>query len=400
MTARGFQHIMREAAYFLDFSRPETIVTAAAHTAIVKILTIKQITAVLLVTDPGIASLGLHLKTLEALHQSNIVVSIYDKTVPNPTIDDIEAALGLYKTVGAHAIIGFGGGSAIDCAKGVAARIANPRKSISQMRGLLKVGRRKTVLIAVPTTAGTGSEATLAAVITDAKTHEKYAINDPVIMPRYAVLDAGLTIGLPPHITASTGMDALTHAVEAYIGRANTRKTRHASLKAIWLIHENLLEAYANPTSLKVRQAMQTAALEAGVAFTRAYVGHVHGLAHQLGGYYQVPHGLANAIILPLVLRELGTSVHRRLAELADFLKLPHADSSIASRAEAFIAWVEGMNAKMNLTNNFGSRIKDEHIPILAKRAHQEVYPLYPVPQLWEVGKYTEMYRQLQIKEQ
>jgi alcohol dehydrogenase class IV len=263
------------------------------------------------------------------------------------------------------------------------------------MRGLLKVGRRATILVAIPTTSGTGSEATLAAVISDSKTHEKYAINDPHLIPSYAILSPRLTVGLPKHITATTGMDALTHAVEAYIGRSNTKYTRQASLKAIKLIDENLLECYHHPDSVQARSNMQIAALEAGVAFTRAYVGHVHCLAHQLGGYYLVPHGLANAVILPIVLNDMFSKIIRPLAQLSDHIELRPSVSSDEEKAKAFIAWIDDMNDKMNITNSFGQLIKEEDIPLLSRRAYREGFPLYPVPELWNQTRYMRIFRKL-----
>ncbi len=394
--ARTFQSVMRLAAYFLNFKRPITIETETSGLVVIAIAKKRGLSRFLLVTDPGIAQIKLMQPLVETMTQADLKVVIYDRTVANPTIDNIEEALSLYHKNDCQALIGFGGGSAIDCAKGVYARLSRPRKTISQLRGLLKVGRRRSVLIAVPTTAGTGSEATLAAVITDGKTHEKYAINDPHLIPDYAILDVSLTYKLPKHITASTGMDALTHAVEAYIGRANTRQTRRSALSAIALINEYLYQAYINPGDSTARRNMQRAALEAGVAFTRAYVGHVHALAHQLGGYYQVPHGLANAVILPMVLDELGCRAERKLAQLADWLSLTTKQADRRAKARAFITWVEQLNVKMNLKNEFGHLIKDEDIPILAARAYREAFPLYPVPALWPPARYQAIYKRLQ----
>lgn len=200
----------------------------------------------MIVTDAGIRALGLTDSLEKALQDHEIAYTIYDKTVANPTTDNVEEARSLYLQKGCDVIIGFGGGSSMDCAKAVGARIAKPRQSLNQMKGILKVHRRLPLLIAVPTTAGTGSETTLASVITDSKTRRKYAINDFPLIPKYAVLDPELTLGLPPFITATTGMDALTHAVEAYIGRSTTRDTRRAALMAVKLIFANLDTAYTD----------------------------------------------------------------------------------------------------------------------------------------------------------
>ena len=390
---------MRGAAYFLNFSRPDIVHDDDVASASIDICERHKYSHLLLITDPGIIKIGLLSPILKTLKDRKLIIKIYDKTGANPTIDNTEEALSLYYEFKCQALIGFGGGSAIDCAKGVYARLARPKKSITKMRGLLIVGRRKTKLIAIPTTAGTGSEATLAAVITDAKTHEKYALNDPHLIPNYAILSPSLTLGLPPHITAATGMDAFTHAIETYMGRANTRYTKKSALLAIKLIHENLLEVYIHPGNLKGRRLMQIAALEAGVAFTRAYVSHVHCLAHQLGGYYQVPHGLANAIILPVVLKALRPRIDRGLAKLCDHLQLVDKSASKKEKAQAFITLVETINDKMNLVNNFGHLIKTSDLDTLSSRAFKEGFPLYPVPELWDQKRYMAIYQSLQ-KEQ
>ena len=397
--ARSFQFIMRVASYLLDFRRPVTLITDDSSTALLDIAIARKITSLLIVTDQGIIKLHLADQIIERLTTAGVKVTIFGDTVPNPTISNIEDALMLYRNDKCQAIVAIGGGSPIDCAKGVAARLARPRASITRMRGLLKVWRRKTILIAIPTTAGTGSEATLAAVITDAATHEKYAINDPHLIPKYAILDANLTLKLPKHITATTGMDALTHAVEAYIGNSNTRKTKQAARLAISLINDHLLTCYDNPSDISARKNMQLAALEAGVAFTRAYVGHVHAIAHQLGGLYGVPHGLANAVILPIVLKQLLPYAHKPLKELAVLLNLVDKTTPSIKGGQAFINFVESLNAKMKIENSFGHLIRNEDIPLMAKRAYKEAFPLYPVPVLFSEEQYQDIYRKL-IREQ
>ena len=397
--ARALQLIMRGTSIFFDFRRPTTLITDDVGTSILQICYAKKIASVLLVTDKGIMKLQLADSLIQRLSGANVVVSVFDETLTNPTISNIEDALRMYKANGCTAIIGFGGGSPIDCAKGVAARLARPATSVTRLRGLLKVGRRKTILMAVPTTTGTGSEATLAAVITDVATHEKYVINDPYLIPKYAVLDANLTLQLPKHITAMTGMEALTYATEAYINRGNTKASKRAALLAVKLIHHHLLNAYERPDDLVAKKNMQLAALEAGVAFNKAYAGHVQAIAHQLGGFYGVPHGLASAVILPLVLKELLPFSHKKLAQLARAIGL--ADDALPSikAGQAFIVWIERLNDKMNITNSYGHLIRTQDIPVMAKRAYKEAFLLYPVPKLWDEEKHRDMYRKL-MKEQ
>ncbi len=380
---RTYQWIMKIATNFLDFTPPELIDGPGSISRLPGFIKSKGITNVLVVTDKGLMGLKLLDGLFAALKAEGIAYTLYDGVQPNPTIPNIEESYSLYKGNGCKGIIAFGGGSSMDCAKATGARAANPGKSVPKMRGLLKVGRKLPPLFAVPTTAGTGSETTLAAVITDPSTHEKYALNDPKLIPPYAVLDPELTVKLPPHITSTTGMDALTHAVEAYIGRSNTRHTVDMAEKAVKLIFDNLEKAYANGTDITARDNMLHASYYAGAAFTRAYVGYVHAIAHNLGGLYGVPHGLANAVILPYVLEFFGSSAHARLAKLADIAGITTSVQSDTEKALVFIDAVKGMNKRMNIPDKI-PQIKEEDIPTIVQRAFREAHPLYPVPRIME----------------
>jgi len=352
------------------------------------------IDSVLVVTDKGIVSLGLIDKLLKGLNDEEVAYIVYDKTVANPTIDNIEEALQIYNSNNCKGIVAFGGGSSMDCAKGVGARAARPQKSIPRMKGVLKVRKRLPLLFAVPTTAGTGSETTLAAVVTNSRTHEKYAINDTSLIPHYAVLDPLLTVKLPPHITATTGIDALTHAVEAYIGRSNTKQTKKYGRDAVKLVFENVYEAYSNGTNLTARANMQKASFLAGLAFTRAYVGNVHAVAHTLGGFYSIPHGLANAIILPYVLEYYGKSAHKPLAELADLVGISAASDNASKKAVKFIETIKKLNESMGIPKRIKGIIESD-IPLMAKRALKEANPLYPVPRIMSKEDMLNMYQKI-----
>jgi alcohol dehydrogenase len=378
---RMYQNAYRGASYLLPWRKPELVSGENSVDRLPTLIKNKGIKSVLIVTDNGISSLGLLNGLLLQLDGEGLSYSVYDKTVPNPTIDNIEEALRIYQTNKCEAIIAFGGGSPMDCAKGVGARAARPDKTIPQMKGQLKVRKRIPTLFAISTTAGTGSEATLAAVISNPETHEKYAVNDPVLIPHYAVLDPLLTVKLPPHITSTTGMDALTHAVEAYIGRSRTKETIQCSKEAVTLIFENLYEAYSNGENITARTKMQKASYLAGVAFTRAYVGYVHAIAHTLGGFYSIPHGLANAIILPHVLEYYGESVHNQLAELADTAGISRASDTTEQKAAAFIEAIKKLNTDMSIPEKV-SGIEESDIPLMVKRALAEANPLYPVPKI------------------
>ena len=214
---RAFQTVFKIALPVLPYRKPKL---AGSVKALPEIIEKNNCSRVLIITDPGIQKLRLTARLERALKDAGMFYRIYGKTCANPTTDNVYEALELYQENACDAIIGFGGGSSMDCAKAVGARIVKPNQSLAKMKGILQVHKRLPLLIAVPTTAGTGSETTLAAVITDAQTRHKYAINDFPLIPRYAVLDPKVTVSLPPFITATTGLDALTHAVEAYIGRS------------------------------------------------------------------------------------------------------------------------------------------------------------------------------------
>ena len=391
---RTYQNVMKMATGVLDWSEPQLIKGAGAVTKLPKVIKELGYNNVPVVTDKGL--MGLHLldSMFEELKNNDIAYVVYDGVQPNPTIDNIEEARNLYLGNGCQAIIAFGGGSPMDCAKACGARIARPNTEIPKMRGVLKVIKKIPTLFAVPTTAGTGSEATLAAGVSNPKTHEKNAINDPVLRPKYAVLDPALTLGLPPHITSTTGMDALTHAVEAYIGNSNTADTEEKARMATKMIFANLETAYKDGKNVEARENMLLASYYAGVAFTRAYVGYVHAIAHNLGGMYGIPHGLANAVILPYVLDYYGESAYKRLAELADVAGLDCAGKSDEEKAKMFIAEIRRMNKDMNIPEKF-DQIKESDISLIADRALMEGNPLYPVPKIMDKAECVAIIRQL-----
>ena len=385
---RTYQTGFRAALPVLPYREPKILPCVEDVAGVLKKA---KVPSVLLVTDPGIARLGLADGLVGSLGDEGISCTVFDKTHANPTVADVEEAFSLYRAQGCRAIIGFGGGSSMDCAKGAGIRVARPGTPLSKLRGVLKVHHRLPPLIAVPTTAGTGSEVTLAAVITDGERHYKYAINDFNLIPRYAVHDWRLTQGLPPAITAQTGMDALTHAVEAYIGRSTTARTRRMAEEAVRLVHDNLYSAYEHGDDAVARRNMLTAAYKAGIAFTQSYVGYVHGIAHSLGGRYGIPHGLANAVILPHVLRAYGKAVRPKLARLARISGIAPASADDGIAADAFIFWVDDMNRKMGIPR-YIEGIRRADIPVMAGHCDAECNPLYPVPVLWDRAALERMY--------
>lgn len=385
---RTFQTVLKISIPFLPYRKPKIV---GSVKALPEILKKKKRTSVLIITDESIAKLGLTKRLEKALKDHGISYTIYDKTVANPTTANVEEAMELYLENGCNAIIGFGGGSSMDCAKGVGIRIAKPKKPLSKMKGILKVHAKLPLLMAVPTTAGTGSETTLAAVITDFETRHKYAINDFPLIPRYAVLDPKVTVSLPKHITSTTGMDALTHAVEAYIGNSTTHGTKKDALLAVKLIFENIDTAYNDGQNIDARRNMLHASFYAGCAFTKSYVGYVHAVAHSLGGKYNVPHGLANAVLLPFVLEAYGPRIHKKLHNLAIAAGLAEKDTPHEEAARAFIDAIKEMKKRFEIGDTI-KEIREEDIPMLSHYADKEANPLYPVPVLMNAEELQQFY--------
>ena len=379
---RAYQQTFRVAMCVFDWSEPTLLEGPGSIKKLPAFIKSKGLNKVLVVTDKGL--MGLHLldSLFEELDKAGVEYVVYDGTQPNPSIENIEDARALYVDNNCQGVIAFGGGSPMDCAKAAAARVTNPKISVRKMRGVLKLHHKLPPFFAVPTTAGTGSETTLAAVVTDTATHEKNAINDIRLKPRFAVLDPELTVGLPPHITSTTGMDALTHAVEAYIGKSNVKSTEVYAEKATKMIFENIEKAYTNGKDIEARDQMLKASFYAGQAFTRAYVGYVHAIAHNLGGQYGVPHGLANAVILPYVLEYYGETAHKRLAKLAEIAGVKTTGSD-KEKAEAFIEAIKTLNKNMNIPDGF-DMVQEKDIPVIVERALKEGNPLYPVPKIMD----------------
>lgn len=398
LCCRTYQTVFRLVIPILPYREPKILGSMDELGSMFKA---KGIGRVLVVTDQGLVKAGIAAMLEDKLTSAGIQYRVYADTVANPTVANVEEARALYVESQSQAIIALGGGSAMDCAKAAACRVARPRTSLKWMAGVLKVWVRLPLLVAVPTTAGTGSETTLAAVITDAEKHHKYAIMDFPLIPPVAVHDYRLTVGLPPHITSTTGMDALVHAVEAYIGRSTTAYTRKMAIEAVRLISTNLLDAYRDGSNVKARQNMLRAAFCAGNAFSISYVGYVHCVAHSLGGQYGVPHGLANAVLLPIVLRAYGDAVYPKLASLARESGLTEslgleAKATDEAVAKAFISWVEDMNRSMDIPSRLPG-IKTEDIYTMVSYALAEGNPLYPVPVIFGRKEMTDLY--LAVKE-
>lgn len=385
---RIFQGCFYIAIPFMPYREPEIL---DGFSDLTKQFKEKNINSVLIVTDSFLSSTDNFLALTDILAKENISIGAYTQTRANPTVANVEEALAIYKQLDCKAIIAYGGGSPMDCAKAVGARVAYPGKKLQKLKGLLKVLRRIPDLVAIPTTAGTGSEVTVTAVITDSEKKHKYTMNNFTLIPRYAIHDPSVTYTLPPHLTATTGMDALTHAVEAYIGRSTTKKTRAYAKEAVRLIFENIYTAYSEPENHIARKNMLTASYKAGVAFTTSYVGYIHAVAHSLGGQYNIAHGLANSVLMPYVLKSYGDTVYKKLYDLALVAGVCDKADSKKQGAEKFIEAIEKLNEKMGIPTKLAG-IQHSDIPLMAKHADKEANPLYPVPMLMNAKELEKFY--------
>ncbi len=385
---RTFQLAFRLAIPLLPYREPECFDHIQALPPLLERLGIHT---VLLVTDSTLRHAGITAPLEELLEKAGIRCAVFDGTRANPTVHNVEDAWALYQAEGCQGLIAFGGGSSMDCAKAVGARAAYPHKSMDQLKGLLRVLRRIPPLAAIPTTAGTGSEVTLTAVITDSDKKHKYTMNDFTLIPRYAVLDPTVTYTLPPHLTASTGMDALTHAVEAYIGGSTTKETRRLALEAVRLIFANIETAYRDGDNPEARANMLQAAYRAGIAFSKSYVGYIHAVAHSLGGQYNIPHGLANAVLMPIVLEAYGPCVHQKLWALGQAAGVVSKSAPFPEGARAFIGAIRDLNDRMGLPRSLKG-IQKADIPAMARHAAREANPLYPVPRLMDAKELEQFY--------
>jgi len=333
---------------------------------------------VFVVTDAIVARLGLLAPLLEALDAGGAPYVLFDEVTADAPIPVVEHGIEVFTDERCDAIVAFGGGSVMDAAKVIGLAAANgrhPRALVGYFRGL----RGPVPIYAVPTTAGTGSEVTVAAVISDPEREKKLVIADTRIVPKMAALDPSLMVGLPKPVTAATGMDALTHAVEAFVGYWGTGYTDRMALSAVSMIYENLPLAYANGANVAAREKMALASTYAGFAFTRANVGNVHAIAHQLGGKYHTPHGLANAIMLPQVLRFSAAEITGKLATLAVRAKVGHEGEAEDELADRFLASVESLAASVGIPRTLDA-LREADIPALAEAACWEADTNYPVP--------------------
>ena len=377
----GLSTVMRAAGVvtrLLPIAQPTLLVGPGASLRLGQAVNDLGHKKIMVVTDAVVAGLGLMEPMITALQAGGTDFIVFDDITPDAPLPLIEKGIALYQAQGCDALIAFGGGSVIDAAKAIALSVTN-HKHPRQLVGYFKGRRGPAPVYAVPTTAGTGSEVTVAAVVSDPEHHRKLVIADTRLVPKMAALDPTLMTGLPPAITAATGMDALTHAIEAFIGHWGTADTDRMALSAVGMIYENLPLAYAQGHNLAAREKMALAATYAGQAFTRANVGYVHAIAHQFGGLYHTPHGLANAIMLPYVLRFLRPAIEPRLAALAVRANVGAEGEPEAELARKFLDSVDALNARLGIPRHLAA-LRESDIAALAQAACREADTHYPVP--------------------
>ncbi len=370
--------LLRQINKLVKIPFPKLISGENATTQVASQLDEMKVNTVFIVTDVLLIKLGIVEKLTNELTKANIHYHIFDQVTSDPTTGVIHLACTFYRKNTCDGIIAIGGGSVMDCAKALAASITK-NTDIKNLKGLFKIRKQVPTFIAIPTTAGTGSEATLVAVITDKNKKQKFTVIDPVLVPDIAIIDPTLMIGLPSSITAETGIDALTHAIESYSGLHSTDLTKAYSSDAVKRIFQYLPIAYKDGNNLQARTEMSMASFNAGIAFTRTSIGYVHAISHQLGGFYHIPHGLANAVILPHVMEFSFNNAISSYAELAYIAGIADTKDTQLSAAKKLVEQVKTLNNQLNIQSNF-AELKAEHIPMLAKRAIKEAYCSYPVP--------------------
>ncbi|WP_045481730.1 iron-containing alcohol dehydrogenase [Vibrio owensii] len=390
---RGYTNGLKVAAYVLPLPKPTLFSGPGSIHELTEAIADLGFKKLLLVTDEGLVRIGMAEQVAESARTRGLDVTLYAEVKPDPTYDQVERGLNVYLESGCDAILALGGGSAMDCAKVIAARVTN-KKSIKRLAGLFRVWRTPAPLFVIPTTSGTGSEVTVAAVVSEPDTHHKTPLMDPKLVPLMAALDANLLVGLPAKITADTGIDALTHAIEAYISRNATTETKAYSIAAIKLIFQYLPRAVEEGSDIQARQKMAMASYYAGLAFTKASLGYVHAFAHNLGAKYGLPHGMANGLALLPVLRFSFSEIELQLTALSE--ALIDAQSEAMPNAQAFLDRLEGLYNEIGIEQT-SSLLKtsdtDELVTLILKEAHWN----YPVPKFMNEEECAQLLAEIRV---
>lgn len=374
------------------YMQPKMIKGEHALLDLVDVLKEKHLTHYMIVTTPGFIKRGTLQPFFETLTQNDIQYSIFHDVKPDPEISDVEKLKEMFIKDGCQALIAIGGGSVIDCSKAALACVPMKNLDVKTIFHTGRVSKQLPLLIAVPTTAGTGSEVTAGAVITDPIKKRKYALSHLFLIPKYAVLDSSLLTSLPAKMTAYSGMDALTHAIEAYINCFNNRKTNEYALCAIKSIFQYLVPSFKDGLNMQYRLELLEASYNAGVAISNNYVGYVHAIAHGIGGMYHLQHGMINAIILPIVLEEYGGAVVGKLAKITDVVGITGATDQ--DKSKQFIQKLKDLNQIFSISTSI-PEIQEEDIHYLATGAEKEGNPTYPTPVTWNVAQFEKVIRKI-----
>ncbi|CAE6903514.1 alcohol dehydrogenase [Vibrio sp. B1ASS3] len=390
---RGYTNGLKVAAYVLPLPKPTLFSGPGSIHELTEAIADLGFKKLLLVTDEGLVKIGMAEQVAESARTRGLDVALYAEVKPDPTYDQVERGLNVYLESGCDAILALGGGSAMDCAKVIAARVTN-KKSIKRLAGLFRVWRTPAPLFVIPTTSGTGSEVTVAAVVSEPETHHKTPLMDPKLVPLMAALDANLLVDLPAKITADTGIDALTHAIEAYISRNATTETKAYSVAAIKLIFQYLPRVVEEGSDVQARQKMAMASYYAGLAFTKASLGYVHAFAHNLGAKYGLPHGMANGLALLPVLRFSFSEIEPQLTALSE--ALIDAQSEAMPNAQAFLDRLEELYNEIGIEQT-SSLLKtadtDELVTLILKEAHWN----YPVPKFMNEEECAQLLAEIRV---
>ena len=374
------------------YMQPKMIKGEHALLDLVDVLKEKHLTHYMIVTTPGFIKRGTLQSFFDALNQKDIQYSIFHDVKPDPEISDVEKLKEMYIKDGCQALIAIGGGSVIDCSKAALACVQMKKLDVTTVLHTGRISNPLPLLIAVPTTAGTGSEVTAGAVITDPIKKRKYALSHLFLIPKYAVLDSSLLVSLPSKMTAYTGMDTLTHAIEAYINCFNNRKTNEYALCAIKSIFQYLVPSFEDGLNKHYRLELLEASYNAGVAISNNYVGYVHAIAHGIGGMYHLQHGMINAIILPIVLEEYGDAITKKLVYIADIIGINGCTDN--EKVERFIQKLKELNRIFSIPTSI-PEIQEEDIHYLAIGAEKEGNPTYPTPVTWDVEQFEKVIRKI-----
>ena len=375
--ARTFQFFLRIASKIVRFPIPTT---KERLEDIPTLLNSNGLKCPILIVSNTVSKGKRYESVIKMLEANQIKYFPYIGIASDPTFKTIEVLAGFYKAHECDSIIAIGGGSVIDAAKAMGVLVSNKYKNLSRFKGVLKVKKKLPYFIAVPTTAGTGSEASIASVVTNEETKDKFAISDGKLVPNVAILDDSLLKGLPSELVATTGMDAFTHAIESYMNHAGNKKSKEYAKKSLYLIKNHLYEFYSDRENDIARHNMLYASFYAAISFTRSYVGYVHALAHAIGGVYHKPHGYLIAILLPYVLEAYGKKAYKALAKASIEMGIGNNTSSREENALSLISWIRELNQKMGIPNSLDNLINEKDYLPLAEHASIEANPWYPVP--------------------